>query len=67
MKRNRWFLVVVLALLAVGTWYAFQPSHTPGSQPPLVTLNSANFSVSFYSALNRYSRDTRLVLLLSPT
>lgn len=67
MKRYRLLLIIVALILAFGLFYSLQPSKTPAPQPPLVTLNSANFNTSFYGALNASPRDFRLVLLLSPT
>lgn len=67
MKRNRLLFIAALLLLAVGAWYAFQPSQTPPSQPPLVTLTSVNFANAFYSVLNSDTNAVRLVLLVSPT
>ena len=67
MKRNRWLLIIVAVIVALGLLYTLQPSNAPAPQPPLVTLNAANFSASFYGALNGNPKAARLVLLVSPT
>lgn len=64
---KRLLAIIVAAMAGLVILYAFQPSHTPPPQPPLITLNSANFNSSFYGALNSNSRAAHLILLLSPT
>lgn len=66
MKR-RVLYIVVTVIVALALLYAFEPSKTPSPQPPLITLSSADFDSSFYSALNRDSQANRLILLVSPT
>lgn len=67
MKRYRLLLIIAAVILILAAFYMFQPSRTPTPQPPLVTLNSANFAASFYGAINNKPQGMRLVLLLSPT
>lgn len=67
MKRHRLLMIAILALVALGLFYTFEPSHTPAGQPPLATLTSANFASSFYGAVNSSPRAIRVVLLVSPT
>lgn len=67
MKRRRVLYIVVTVIVVLALLYAFEPSNTPSPQPPLVTLSSADFGSSFYSALNRDPQANRLILLVSPT
>lgn len=66
MKRNRLFLVVLLAVLVAGCWYTFAPSHTPAPQPAITKLTQQNFS-QFKSTFDHDTGSVRLILLLSPT
>jgi hypothetical protein len=63
-KRALW-LIVAIAILAVG-FYLWGSSSTPPGQPPLVSLNEANVS-HFQQTFNAARSSTRVVLLLSPT
>jgi hypothetical protein len=63
-KRVLW-LVLAIAILAVG-FYLWGSSSTPPGQPPLVSLNEINIS-QFQQSFNAAFSNTRIVLLLSPT
>jgi hypothetical protein len=63
-KRVLW-LVLAIAILAVG-FYLWGSSSTPPGQPPLISLNEANVS-QFQQSFNAAFSNTRIVLLLSPT
>lgn len=57
-------VVGVAVLLAA--WIAWGPSHAPTGQPPLVSLDAANFS-QLQKAFNDDADKIRVVALLSPT
>ncbi len=57
-------VVGVAVLLAA--WMAWGPSQAPAGQPPLVSLDAANFS-RLQNAFNDDADKIRVVALLSPT
>lgn len=57
-------VVGVAALLAA--WMAWGPAHAPAGQPPIVSLDAANFS-QLQKAFNDDAYEIRVVALLSPT
>ena len=63
-KRTLW-LVIAIAILAVG-FHFWGSSSTPPGQPPLLSLNEANVS-QFQQSFDGAFSNTRIVLLLSPT
>jgi hypothetical protein len=63
MKPKFWALMLVIALLAAGAYYAFVPGHTPAGQPPLAKFERTAFDQQFRAAVT----ETRLLVLLSPT
>jgi hypothetical protein len=64
-RRRALWLVFAIAILTVG-FYLWGSSSTPPGQPPLMSLNQANF-VQFQQSFNAAISSTRIVLLLSPT
>jgi len=64
-SKKAFWLLLAIALLAVG-FYLWGSSSTPPGQPPLVSLNDANVS-QFQQSFNAAASKTRIVLLLSPT
>ena len=64
-RKSTLWLIVVIPLLAVA-FYLWGSSHTPPGQPPLMSLNNANF-IDFQQTFNAAASDMRIVLLLSPT
>lgn len=63
-KQTLW-VILAIVLLAVA-FYLWGSSKTPLGQPPLVSLKQSN-PADFQQAFNAAARDTRIVLLLSPT
>lgn len=63
-KRALWLLFAI-AIVVVG-FYLWGSSSTPPGQPALVSLNVGNVS-QFQQSFNAEARNTRIVLLLSPT
>jgi hypothetical protein len=57
-------LVVLIA--AAVAWYRFAPGEVPVGQPPLVTIDWAALE-GLKADFNRYSNETRVIVLLSPT
>ena len=67
MKRPFYLLgAVVVAVVLLAAWMAWGPSHPPVGQPPLVSLDAANFSL-LRKAFNDDADKVRVVALLSPT
>jgi hypothetical protein len=64
-RRRALWLVLAVAILAVG-FYLWGSSSTPPGQPPVVSLNQANVA-QFQQSFNAAIANTRVVLLLSPT
>jgi hypothetical protein len=57
-------LLIVLAVLLL--WYRFAPGNAPAGQPPLVTLDATSLQ-TLRADFNRDAKQTRLIVLLSPT
>ena len=57
---------VVGAAVLIGAWVAWGPSHAPAGQPPLVSLDAANFT-QLQKVFNDDAGKIRVVALLSPT
>lgn len=67
MKRTLlFFLAAVLALAAIWLYQNYGPRHTPRGQPPLISLNPANFD-ELTRAFNAASNQVRVLVMLSPT
>jgi hypothetical protein len=58
--------VASLAVLLIALYFFYGGHQTPPGQPPLLSLNQANFS-ALADAFNAAPRSVRLIALLSPT
>jgi hypothetical protein len=57
-------LVVLIA--AAVAWYRFAPGEVPTGQPALVTIDAEALE-GLRADFNRHGKETRLIVLLSPT
>ena len=66
-RRNRWFLIIGLVVLAGGFGaYRLTRHETPKTQPPLAYLNDATLT-ALREDFNRNADSARVIVLLSPT
>jgi len=59
-------VVFVVLLLAGLAWHSWRQSRALQGQPPVTSLEAANFG-NFRNAFNHSSGSARLLVLLSPT
>ena len=65
--RRTFGAVGLIALIATAVvWYRLAPGEAPVGQPPLVTIDAAALE-GLRTDFNRYSNETRVIVLLSPT
>jgi hypothetical protein len=57
---------LIILIAAAVAWYRFAPGEAPVGQPPLVTIDASALE-SLRADFNRYSNETRVIVLLSPT